>query len=467
MKKRWIIFICILAVFVFFLAGLFVVAQNYLNSEGFQEQVIAEMSSQFQCEIHLEKMKIRFWRGADLIGIHATGGILGSHGFLNAERLRLRYDLYEALFHQKIVLEELKLSTPEMKLDLNRDSLSVEKRTPSPSSIHEFDHEKQPSEPVSSSKAESLWPSPPSLSLRNFAIHDGSLMLILPNGDAWDLKGIQIQAALSTEPESNAMGNIQCRTIDSPQKIKIHGAKTSFLWRTDLFTIPKLTAQVLGGFLEGNFTADRTKTEIPLEWQLTIRDLDTWDLMRTLKLSHEEVRGRLQVQSRFQGVWANSWVIQGQGQARLEEGRITNFMGLNMLGGYLNQPGFSDLSLKKCELDFSFSSGRLNMMRFNAASNEIQLTGDGWIDFPKQTQEFQMKLVLHEKLARQLPENSLRGSQNRKDGYVEVPFRSWGSWKDPQDDLRGRFQEMAIQAVGGSIFNKIFQSIPEKQPAKN
>ena len=101
------------------LGALLGVAQMYLNSPRFQQQLTEEVSRQIQCEVRLEKMKIRLWRGIDLVGIQLASDQRRPRDFLKAERLRLRYNFFEALFHQKIVIEELKLSSPSIKLDLS------------------------------------------------------------------------------------------------------------------------------------------------------------------------------------------------------------------------------------------------------------------------------------------------------------------------------------------------------------
>lgn len=71
-----------------------------------------------------------------------------------------------------------------------------------------------------------------------------------------------------------------------------------------------------------------------------------------------------------------------------------------------------------------------------------------------------MKLVLSDNLAAKIPVEILNGLNRRTDGYVEVPFRIWGNLSHPKNDLANRFESLAVRAISGTLFDKIFQAIP-------
>ncbi len=491
MKKSRIVLICVAVSCLLLLAGLYAILQNYLNSPAFQNEVLSEVSRQLQCDLRVEKMKIRLLRGMDLVGIRVSSDHVHPRDFLKAERLRLRYDLYEALFHHKVVLQELKISSPVMEVDLSQTSqppsiaaspqnedpvksipavpvlltntpvIFEEAITTLPPAIT------APPIPRHDSRGESLWPSPPSIDLRSLMLEDGKWTFVMPDHEKLVLNGTRVQATFSTDPVPSGAGNISCQTVDLPRKIKLTDSSLNFLWRADSLTIPGFEAHILGGSIGGRFKADPTKTAIPFELQLVIKGMTMEELIRTFDSGPPrigEVKGQIHGEARFEGSMVTPLECNGQGHIHLEKTRLVNIPSLTLMGGLLNRSEFRDLSLHKCEIDFILQSGKLQIPNIQILAANLELTGNGWINLSNQTQEFQMKLGFSGELARQLPSKLVEGANRRLDGYMEIPFRLWGNLSRPQNDLVKRFEEFGSRAVGGSIFDRIFQSAPGENP---
>ena len=507
---------CVAAAALLLMGALLGAAQMYLNSPRFQQQLIAEVSRQIQCEVKLEKMKIRFWRGIDLVGIRLASDQRRPRDFLKAERLRLRYNLFEALFHQKIVIEELKLSSPSIKLDLsepfsqmtdrsrppvtagdaetpppivladvpftdespavsssNRDSPPP--RSPSPRSPPSSSSGASPSKPIPqpwvAPPAEQRKLEPPSIDLRRLVIEDGSLSLILPDGEKLVLSGAQIKAAFSSNPVPNVVGSVTCPLAELPSHsrgMEISDLKLNFLWRANGLEIPHLSAKLLGGVIEvKNFKADATKTEWPFEMSLTVQDLSMSELMTACEVAHPIFEGNLRAETKFQGSMIEPLQSSGLGQSRILNAKLVNTPALTALAGYLNRPDLRNLPLQKCELDFMLQNGILNIPRLQAISSDIEVQGQGWIKLAEQTQEFRMKAALSPAIAEKFPAETINGLTLRADQYREIPFRTWGSLDKPQTDLMMRFTAMATRFMGGSLFDKAYQGVEQLIPKKD
>jgi len=298
-------------------------------------------------------------------------------------------------------------------------------------------------------------------------VENGSLIIIMSDRDRLEVCGAQINAAFSSDPVPSGMGTMICQTIKLPKKVQLTQAKVDFLWRKDSIVIPRVTTRLWGGLVEGKFKADQNRNEMPFEIWLSAENLAMSDLMRSLgsggaSAQGGEMLGQLQAQARFQGSLLRPETASGQGQVRVQNARLVNYQGLVLLGGLLNRPDFQNLPLQKCDLDFVLQSGQLQIPRFEARSSDIQLTGEGWIRPFEETQEFKFKLAIRNDLAAKVPKEALEGLDRRADGYIEVPFRLWGSLSRPQTDLAERFSALAAQAVGGAILDKIFRAVPAK-----
>lgn len=482
------IFLATAVAFGLLFAGLFGAAHVYLNSAGFQTKVLSEIAERLHCEVRLEQMKIRLHRGADLVNIRVTSEQFRPREFMKAERLRLRYDLYEALFHQRVVLEELKFSTPVIEINLVEPVPPSGARTASrparretlepstaPSAISESAIVSAPApkfKPTVAPKAlgatESRWPSPPAVDLRSFVIEDGSLNVALSERDRVLLQGAQIHAAFSTDPIPNALGSLLCKRVDLPQWVKLSDLKCDFLWREDSVSVNKLTADLLGGSLEAGFKVEQTANGLSFESQIAAANL--W-MDQVVKFAsalgagrlNGSLLGRLRARASFRGSLAHPELVEGQGQVWIQNGRLVDVVELKQLGGLLNRPSFRDLPLDKCEIDFILESGRLQIAQVEIRAAEMALTGEGTVNLLDGVQDLQMKLAFARELARRFPSEALAGATRRADGWTEIAFFVKGTAANPVSDLTARFAPLAKKAYGGSVFDTIFEAVPSRE----
>ncbi len=465
--------------------GLFGAAHAYLNSKDFQEHLLAEFSREIGCDVHVGRLRVRPLRGMDLVDIQVNRADIQPSDFLKTERLRLRYDLAEALFHQQIVLEELILSSPRIQLDLSAASSPSAPRppaVPSPKRASadtepvasaeappsEAVHALPPSPPAPPeaptnppAKTTSPWPGPPSMDLRRFVVEDAACSVLLPDQLKLEFHDAQLIASFSTDPVPTGSGLMNVTMMEIPGGIPLSNAKVHFLWRADSVAAPSFSAQVCGGVLEGKYKAEVAKGEAPFELIVVLKDLNLQQLLKAANLPSGYVKGKLNVQTRFQGSVRNPAEANGLGVVKVREARLENVPGLAQLGGFLNRADFYDLPLQKCEADFLLQQQRLEITRIEAMATDLELTGVGWINLREKTQEFQMKLSFGPALVETFPKKMFEGMNRRADGYVEMPFRWWGSLAHPQNDLLSKFAAIQMQAIGGSIFDRIFQIVPK------
>ncbi len=481
MKKTGVILISIAGALVLLLLVLFGVAHAYLNSDGFQKQVVSEVDRKLCCEVKLEQMKVHILRGVDFVGIQVASDQVRPRDFLKADRLRVRYDLYEALFHRRVVLEELKLSTPQITVDLTeppRPKPPPAPKTPPPEqpSARPADSEQaiviapRPELPAPKPAAivaetEGGWPAPPPLDLKKMIVEDGALTLILPDHEKLVLNGALIKASLSEDPVPTADGGISCTSMDLPHNVKLEDARVSFLWRKETISLQKLMANLLGGSLQAEFNASRKQGEMPFDLTTSAAGINLDELLHALD-SHSfnaqsgEIRGKTQLDLHVEGSMFEPLKALGHGQLRVQGGRLMNFLPLKFLGSYLKRADeYRDLALQKCEMDFVMESGRLKFPQMEIFASDIHVSGEGWIQFSDRSQNFKLKLALRDTIAASFPEQTLEGATT-KDGWVEISEN--GSLDQILGDLKHRFNPILSRAAGASAIDSLFQALPNK-----
>ena len=276
------------------------------------------------------------------------------------------------------------------------------------------------------------------------------------------VEGVQLRSELSAEPVASASGTLHCQSVFIGQCYKFLEPDVKFFWRDDSLTIPAWSAQAWGGTLSGDCHADQTKPGIPYDMKVQASQLSVQEVLYAMEIPSGSLHGKIQAQARFDGSLEQPERSNGLGQIRITEGKIVNDLVLRMMGGYLNRADFDNVELQKCDLDFVLAAGKLQISRIQVITKDLELSGGGWVNLADKSQEFNLIFAMSGDIASKLPPAVLEGMNRRIDGYIEFPFRIWGTLKRPQNDLQARFQALAIRAIGGAIIDKIFQAVPQK-----
>ncbi len=490
MRRAWLKALAAVIAVVLVLGGLFGIAHGYLNSRDFQARLLHEVSAKLGCEVRVARMKIRLHRGLDWVDIEASSPAIRPETFMKAARLRVRYDFFQALFRRKIVLTEVRISQPRITLDLSEaaaapaaPSVTVAAADAPPPRMEvareaekPMDEEK-PAVPPSASGASpprtppaspppvaEAWPPPPRMNLKNLQVEDGAGDVIVAPGDRIQYAGLQVRASFSEDPTPTGAGNIALATLQLPQSPLLRSVRGQFLWQAETIVVPSLVAQVCGGNAEATLRLEKPKDLPVFDATVVLKDLNILELARAAGVRDLPLVGKLQAQVRFQGALASLGAPNGLGQVKVRDARLFRAPGLSQLGGLLNRQEFYDLPLTACEADFILRANRMDLSRIQVAAAELDLTGSGWLNFNERTEELQLKLGIAPTLAASLPSGLFEGLPRRASGWVEVPFRIWGSMDRPQNDLVARFAAIQMRAIGGAVFDRIFQAVPKNAP---
>jgi len=496
-KRSYLIVVSCLVTLLLVGGGLFFIVHDYLNSEAFKNELLNQVSAHLGVEVKVEKMKIRGLTGVDFLNIRLSSDHVAPREFARAERLRVRYHFFEALFHKRIVLHELRISAPEAEIRLEpiREGTAVHPgtagtsprggaagastapegaartattppggvRKEGPAGTEQAIVRVPPAAP-GRPPAGTFWRTPPAVELRSVVVEEGKVVIVLPDRQQVVLKGLNVQAALSTDPVPSVTGQVACQAIGLPEQVNLTDSALNFLWRADSLTIPRFTFHFLGGSLTGQLKVDPSRPDLPFELQTQIQGVNLDEMIRLPQGGPSpwgDFLGELQAEARFEGSALAPQQAGGQGQVRIRNGRFLNVPPLAMLGGLCNRSEFRDLSLQRAEMDFILQADKLQVPRVELISVDLQLTGAGWFHRREESMDLQMKFGFSAELARLLPSKLVEGAPRRVDGYREMPFRFWGNLAQPQNDLEQRFEEFLPRATGSAIFDKIYRSVPQ------
>jgi hypothetical protein len=505
--RRFIIIgVCLL--FVLIAAGLLFLDRNQLFSEDYQQEVIREVARKANLEVEVDEVRSRPLNAVELTNIRASNEHIEPKPFLTAGRLVLHYDWLEILLRRKIELKEVQIHQP--RLDLNFHSaatvrtgeskpgtksvpptmeLSPGSRTPqapqggNESAIVSLSPASPPPTSLpapqgSNGEAMPHWPGPPVMELPKIRIQEAKVHMVLPAGDSLLFEEMNIRAAIAPDPVPSGTGTLESQTLHLPSDYLLRDVKLNFLWTRQAISFPRIQAALFGGTLEGGLTVSQSAdaSRIPLELELSAVgiDLQQWEShssSRQVSSSTPKkggsidpalkpsIAGRLHLQFQAKGSLLEPLMASGLGRMHVAEGRLLNQPALVLVGGFLNRPEMRNLKLSRCEADIHMESGRIRFSNIDCLAADLKLSGQGWIDMVRSQQEFKLLLIASAGIARQLPDTFTKELKVRPDGAIEIPFRIWGSLSDPQNDLQQKIQSLASRAVGGAIFDRIYDAI--------
>ncbi len=481
MTRRTIIILCILLQFVLLGVALGFVIHGYLNSRRFQSLIVQELSNYVECDLRLSGMKNGLFSGLDMMDVVLTSPEVVPSQFLTIKRAQVRYDLLQALFHQKIIIRKILLQEPVLEVDVTQplgksmrrfaglNSIFDALKTDSATGVNSLVSRKSSAvteAPVyqpdpGGTRVKVGWPQPPAMDLPSFVVHGGLVTLRVAHGGRIVIHDMEARISLSSTPVPSGAGAISCGEVNLPEDTRLASAKINLLWRGDTLTIPSYAADLLGGHLEGEFGADQTKEGVPFHLTLAMQNVDAEEILQKAKWKEGRVEGRLRCSSRFEGMMVKPEDATGEGQLQIDGARLVNVSFLALLGGYLNRSDFRNLPLQMCDVDFELKKRRLTVSRLRIQSADFGMMGNGWIQFPKQNQEFWIKCRFAEPIAGQIPPQMVSGFLRKPDGSGELAFHTWGTLRKSETDLQINLSGAKSRAVGGAIFDQIFESIPK------
>lgn len=487
---------CTLVLFLLVALGLLTWDRSELYSEAFQQRIIAEVARQLHWELKVQHITIKPLKGVDLIKVAVSSKEIRPNQFLKAEKLRLRYNLWDALAKRRIILEEFRLDAPAMEIDLsppasnpnnpptnsatsassnpsqgatvNTATSSVVQNPTTPVDQEQAIQSLPPAPPQiqRTSQKGTFWPAPQPIDLRKILIDDGIFSFTLPTSDQIFMTGTHIEASLSADPVPTGAGTIICQSSRIAKKVQLSDSRCNFLWRGDTLSVPKITASTFNGVIDGSLNADQSKPTGPFEIQVVATNLSVQEIIQTFDENRRrlwgDVHGNAQTRMRFQGSMIDPVQTSGQGIIQITDCRVFDSVPIVLLAGLINRPDLKELKPQKCEMDFILQSTKLQIPRIEVLSPDIQLTGNGWINFTENTVDFQLKLAVSPAIAERLPKELVQEMDQRGDGYREKGFRVWGPKDNPQNDLVPFLSKVAIRAIGGSIFDNVLESIKKQ-----
>lgn len=142
-----------------------------------------------------------------------------------------------------------------------------------------------------------------------------------------------------------------------------------------------ITALFYGGIFQSKLSADLRESKLPFRLMAQLEKTDLARFKNDTRLKDEDISGFLSGYLSSQGYLGDFKSMNGQGQARIEDGRLWQLNLFKGLGKLLLIPEYKDIVFTAASADFTIGDKRLSTNNLELTSTPLTLSGQGWMDF--------------------------------------------------------------------------------------
>jgi hypothetical protein len=443
MKLMKVLLIIVVLLVVVAGAGLFI-ANRYLQSPQFKEQILAAARESLGADVKINQMNISVFSGVSLQGIAVANPPGFTGNLLTAEAFVLRYRLWP-LLHKRVEIEQLSIDRPVIVLAKNEkkawnyEALSAKSTTPTPPAP----------KPTGGSSASS---GKLDISLSKLAITDGQFAMLDDAGkELARIDKIRLSSSMdSTGGKLTGTGKASIETITAAKKLFLRSIASPVKIATDKVELTPLTGKLAGGNVTGDITL-KLAEEMKYVLHLQVKDSDMDKVLEEAG-AKRVLSGKLQAMIDLEGTGGLPTMV-GKGRMEITGGKLGEVPVLNLLAGLLQVPELQGVQFSECVMDFTMTNNVMETPVIRLIAPKVQITGKGAVNLEDFSLNHDLTLALDKTLLSRLPAEMQALFKERADGYLTVEFRVWGPYDAPKTDLSKRL----IKEVKDQLLNKGLQ----------
>ncbi|MEN8142296.1 MAG: AsmA family protein [Thermodesulfobacteriota bacterium] len=256
-------------------------------------------------------------------------------------------------------------------------------------------------------------------------------------------------------------------------KMKVKDIDLKYLVKNNVVAIEKFNADIFGGKIGGEFSADISTQDPIFEGKIDSKNIKTPDIMKYLEKPADYLSGDLSAYLEFRGD-GKEWqtiknTLDGEGQFSLVDGGLHNTPITTALATLLGIEGLQDFNIDNFFGDITIRNGKVTMNSDLASQDlEAQMNGtvglDGDVDLP-------IKLVLSREYSESLQNTAgfaryLADDEGRTTLYLKLK----GSVQEPKMSLSSKgVKKQAGKVIEKKIAEELNRAIgsDENDPVKD
>ncbi|HET9419012.1 MAG TPA: AsmA-like C-terminal region-containing protein [Chthoniobacterales bacterium] len=463
-------------------AALLIALNLYVQSEGAQAWIEAELSERVGTALHIRGTGVTPWGGLTLSGITIPQrSTLTGVDFLQAKSFHLHLRLLP-LFSHRLVITSIALIDPTVVWPQNAEgkwrlpSAAPQPLTPPPAQM--------PS--IASSPAEAVSPTPPqeryvspagkprrmksalAVEIRRLNISGGNFQFLDRTGlPLATFENLKFSSTLSDA--HTLRGSAKVAKISLRNRFFVAGFHSPVRFEQNVLELPKISGQIGSGELNAKFKLDVQSAGSPFSVSANLRNVHADQIVAEAGGAKNLLQGKLDAALEAAGKTADPNALTGHGQISLRDGQLQQYSLLVALGQILQIDELSQLHLDQAWATYHLTPGRVNIDELVLRSPNIRLSATGTLGFDSELR-MDSQLAISDQIRGRLFK-PLRDNFQPIDepGYSAIAFNVAGTIDRPStnllDRMVGRELKDFVRGLFGSKKSKK-KKAPENEPAE-
>jgi hypothetical protein len=399
-----------------------------LDTPAFQKAMLDRASASIGTRVQARRVAVTVLRGVTVEGVSIANPPPFKGPLLTADAVVLRYDPWSLLRGR---LELARLSADRPTLDLAMDHRGA------------FNYERLAgSRPASASSGAAL---PIQLAVSKLSLHGARIVMRDPRTTLLSVEGADLDSSVRLARGSvEGEGRLRIAVLNLADSFFVRELSAPLHASNGGLTLAPVRATLAGGDVRGDVDV-RFQRGFRFVARLTVEGAQLRQLLAEAKAA-QGIAGTVVGDAVVEGSGGVA-TLDGKGQVRVEDCRVTQAPLMTLLSAVLRVPELARPDFDECRGTFTLGRGRLVNPSLSFKGPTVQLTGRGSTSLTTLAIDYDLTLALHQTLARRIPAEELRAAfADRGDGFVTIDFRATGTTSAPRSDLAVRVGRAAAES---------------------
>jgi len=458
MKAAKIILIIVavlVAAFVILVGTGLYLANRYLQSPSFKDQVLATAHEELGADVRIDELQASLFSGASLRGVTISNPTNFPGNLLTADSFTLRYHLLP-LLQRRVEIEQLSLVKPVIALtrndgEWNYEALGAKKNgeTKRPSSA-------TPS-PANAPRSKPQTTVPLDLVLSKLAITQGAVSILGDKGTPLlKLEGIDLSSSANLAGgKLTGTGKTGVGKVSVADKLFVQQLAAPVAVSSEQIKLAPLTGKIADGAITGDAELELSPA-FAYAANVQVKDADVAKLLGEAG-TKQVLTGKLELTASLKGTGGLA-TMAGNGRAEVKNGQLMTIPVMNLLATLLQVPELRELQFSECVLEYSITNNTMQTPVIRVTSAQVQISGKGVVSLEDYSLNHDLTIAFAKGMLDRAPKEVRNLFTEKPDGSLSLDFRVWGPYDSPKTDLQDRI----VKGVGQQLIEKGLQKLLNK-----
>lgn len=429
----------------------FVGANLYLQSAVVQTRISQATEASLGYPVTIASASFTPWGGLSLGPIHAIDPENPKQNRFQAEQINVHF-AWLPLFSQKIVITAISVVEPVAIFSENAPIVFMPPTERIEVVLPDLPKAQKEDVPKPAEESTKSTPSTFTIEVQKFQVTEGKIVICNPGASPKaSFEGISIKTKI--QKDFTLQGTVGMDLVKLENRLFFRNVALTFLRKDGRIQIPSLDASLAGGTIHAE--AEINETTGLFATKVTVADAKIAQFLSEMGIPSQRTSGALNGELTLAGS-QNVESLVGEGAFQFSNATLEPLDLIKQVGNLLQIDELQLFTLPVASLKVKIMGGILQIEELQLESKNLMIKSQGTIDLQSGGMELPSKLLINQRLQKNLG-GLLPGLVDSETlGYKELPFRLYGTMLRPKTDLLERLGGARVEKEVGRFLQNIF-----------